>query len=243
MGDQMVAGRFIDYMSSVADGEIDPVMGTYPGIESPRWFDPSRFPVCAELEKRFNMIVDELREISAEAFFPESETDAVPRQGDWRILPVYAMGHRYEHTARSLPTIVDIVENLGGITTLGGAVFVSRLPAGASVGSHRGPTNTRVRCHLGVQIPSGDCGIEVDGERRVWDEGQCLMLNDHLVHSVWNNTEKERIVLVLDVWHPDLTATERKLLAGLHVYASVQAGAISKWRADFRNVRASPSPA
>jgi aspartate beta-hydroxylase len=243
MSFQLVAGRFVDYMSSVADGEIDPVMGTYPGIENPRWFDPSHFPVCAELEKRFNTVADEFREISAEAFFPDSERDAVPRYGDWRILPVYAMGHKYGGTARFLPTIVDIVENLGAMTTLGGAVFVSRLPAGASVGSHRGPTNTRARCHLGLKIPSGDCGIEVDGERRVWTEGQCLMLNDHLTHRVWNNTEEERIVLVLDVWHPDLTATERKLLAGLHVYASVQACAISKWQADFRDMRATPAPA
>jgi aspartyl/asparaginyl beta-hydroxylase (cupin superfamily) len=52
---------------------------------------------------------------------------------------------------------------------------------------HREPsraTNTRVRCHLGIQIPSGDCGIEVGGERGTWQTRACLVLNDHLEHSV-----------------------------------------------------------
>lgn len=242
VGDQLIPERFVEYMSSVADQKIDPVMGTYPGVDNSPWFD-SQFPVCAELEARYTTIVDELRRIPAEAFFPESEKDAVPRQGDWRILSLFAMGQRHEEPARLLPTVVDIIKNFDGMTTLGGAAFVSRLPAGAKVEPHRGPTNTRLRCHLGIKIPDGDCGIEVGGERRVWTQGKCLMLNDHLTHSVWNNTDEERIVLVLDVWHPDLTPVERKLLAGLHVYAAVQADAISTWQAAFRDVRATPPSA
>jgi aspartyl/asparaginyl beta-hydroxylase (cupin superfamily) len=49
-------------------------------------------------------------------------------------------------------------------------------------------------------------------------------------HNVWNRTEADRIVLIVDVWHPDLTAEERTLLTGLHVYADVQSQAISTWR-------------
>lgn len=56
------------------------------------------------------------------------------------------------------------------------------------------------------------------------------MLNDHLEHSAWNRTTTERIVLVIDVWHPDLTEIEKTLLSGLHVYADVQSQAISTWR-------------
>lgn len=241
MEDRLVPGRFIDYMSSVADGEIDPVVGTYPGIENARWFDSARFPICRELEQRFQAIAKEIADLPGEVFFPDSERDAVPRRGNWETLTVYAMGHRYEEAARLLPTTVGLIENFGGVTTMGGGAFVSRLPPGASIESHRGPTNTRVRCHLGIDIPSGDCGIEVGGEVRGWTEGRCLMLNDHLPHRVWNHTDEERVVLVLDVWHPELTAVERTLLEGLHVYSSVQAEPITKWLADFRSVRLPPT--
>jgi aspartyl/asparaginyl beta-hydroxylase (cupin superfamily) len=237
MANQLIPERFVNYMSGLATGDIDPVMGTYPGIENAHWFDPGKFPMCAELEANFGVIEDEIRSIPQEMFFPDSEGDAIPRDGDWRILPVFAMGEIHQTAAHLLPTVVEIVRKLDGITTLGGVVFVSRLPAGASVGSHVGPTNTRARCHLGVHIPTGDCGIEVAGERRSWIQGRCLMLNDHLEHRVWNYTDQERIVLVLDTWHPDLTVAERRMLAGLQTYAQVQAGAISKWQADFFRVR------
>ena len=44
-------------------------------------------------------------------------------------------------------------------------------------------------------------------ERR-WEVGKALLFDDAFVHSVWNETDKERAVLLCDIWHPDLSADE-----------------------------------
>jgi aspartyl/asparaginyl beta-hydroxylase (cupin superfamily) len=220
--------RFAKYLSSVASGDVDPVVGTYPDIDNSRWFDPDRFPICSSLEEHFPEIKREILALTPAVYYQDSEQ--IPRSGQWGIFPVLAMARKNSANASLLPITTDIAESHGAITTLTGGILVSRLKPGTVIATHRGPSNTRIRCHLGIQVPSGDCGIEVDGEKRGWQEGTCLMLNDHLDHNVWNRTEDERIVLIVDVWHPDLTAAEKTLITGLHVYADVQSQAISTWR-------------
>jgi aspartate beta-hydroxylase len=220
--------RFANYLSSIASGVTDPVMGTYPDIDNSRWYDPRHFSMCVALEENFAEIKREILALPSRIFYPESEQ--VPTSGEWTIFPLLVMAQENSANAALLPVTMDIAVSHGAIQTITGAIFVSRLQPGTVIASHRGPTNTRIRCHLAIQIPSGDCGIEVGGERRTWHEGACLMLNDHLEHSVWNRTETARIVLVVDVWHPDLTEVEKTLLTGLHVYGDVQSRAITTWR-------------
>jgi hypothetical protein len=220
--------RFIKYMSSIATGVTDPVISTYPDIDNSPWFDPGRFPICAALEESFAEVKREVLALPRGNFYQDSEQ--IPGAGEWNICPLMVMARKNSTIAALLPTTMGIAESHGAIQTLTGGMFVSILKPGTIIAGHRGPTNTRIRCHLGIQIPSGDCGIEVAGERRSWQEGACLTLNDHLEHSAWNRTDAERIILVVDVWHPDLTEVEKTLLSGLHVYADVQSQAISTWR-------------
>jgi aspartyl/asparaginyl beta-hydroxylase (cupin superfamily) len=94
---------------------------------------------------------------------------------------------------------------------------------------HTGPTNLRLRCHLGLSIPDGDCGLTVAGETRRWREGTCLVFDDSLEHTAWNHTEAPRVVLIVDLWHPDLTPEEIAYLEGLHRFASYQAVSLSRY--------------
>ena len=91
---------------------------------------------------------------------------------------------------------------------------------------HLGPTNMRLRCHLGINIPEGDCGLTVGGETRRWREGECLVFDDSLLHESWNRTEQARVVLIVDLWHPDLTPAEIAYLEGLHRFAAYQAASL-----------------
>ena len=50
----------------------------------------------------------------------------------------------------------------------------------------------------------------VNGETRAWEEGRCLVFDDSFVHSVSHNGSAARIVLIVDVWHPDLTEAARR---------------------------------
>jgi aspartyl/asparaginyl beta-hydroxylase (cupin superfamily) len=87
-------------------------------------------------------------------------------------------------------------------------------------------------------VPEGDCAIRVGHETRRWEEGRCLIFDDHFEHEAWNHTQEERIVLIVDLWHPDLTATEVELLTGLQEYALAHAHRLGRyWSANVEAAR------
>ncbi len=88
-------------------------------------------------------------------------------------------------------------------------------------------------------MPDGDCAIRVGEEVRRWQQGQCLVFDDYFEHEAWNRTGEDRIVLIVDLWHPGLTATEVRLLEGLHRYAYGHAGRLNHyWAANAAAARA-----
>jgi aspartate beta-hydroxylase len=46
-------------------------------------------------------------------------------------------------------------------------------------------------------------------------EGECLIFDDSFEHEAWHKGDGTRIVLVFDVWHPDLTDKEVQFLSFL----------------------------
>ncbi len=41
---------------------------------------------------------------------------------------------------------------------------------------------------------------------RTWEEGKVIVFDDSFEHEVWNDSKQERIVLLLNFWHPDLSS-------------------------------------
>jgi aspartyl/asparaginyl beta-hydroxylase (cupin superfamily) len=60
---------------------------------------------------------------------------------------------------------------------------------------------------MGVIIPD-DCAIRVAEETRGWQEGRVVLFDDSFEHEVWNRSERERTVLIFEVWHPALEPAE-----------------------------------
>ena len=90
----------------------------------------------------------------------------------------------------------------------------SVLTPGTHILPHRGVTNTRVVCHLPLVVPE-DCALVVGGETHVWREGEAVAFDDTYEHEAWNRGSRTRVVLIVDVWNPHLTAAERDALATL----------------------------
>ena len=68
----------------------------------------------------------------------------------------------------------------------------------------------RLRIHLGLKIPRKECGIEIGGNQLSWSEGEVLIIDDSFEHFVWNDSQEERTIFILDIPHPDLTDLERE---------------------------------
>jgi aspartyl/asparaginyl beta-hydroxylase (cupin superfamily) len=74
--------------------------------------------------------------------------------------------------------------------------------------------NCRLICHLPLIVPP-DCRFRVGNEVREWEEGKLLIFDDTIEHEAWNESDEDRIVLIFDIWRPELTEQERFELTAL----------------------------
>jgi aspartate beta-hydroxylase len=219
--------RFLEYVESFDQNHASPRMRVYPGLRSTPWHDPSLFPIVANLEREFEGIRREILALNGPDFQPESEN--IRRTGSWDVSFFYELGKKNVENCARCPLIMTIVETHNTIRSLAGLIYVSRMSPGTHIAPHQASTNMRVRCHLAIQVPPGDCALQVGGETRPWIEGKCSVFDDHFRHEAWNYTSGERIVLIVDLWNPDLSPKEIALLEGMHRYASAYARHLNRY--------------
>jgi aspartyl/asparaginyl beta-hydroxylase (cupin superfamily)/Flp pilus assembly protein TadD len=215
------------FVNSFIGNHANPRMGAYPGLRSEAFHDSTRLPGPLALERDFEAIRAELLALQASEF--QEEAEGLKERGTWDVFLFYERGRKNVENCSRCPTIARVIESQNTVRTQAGLLYASKLNPGTHIKAHRGPTNLRLRCHLGIQIPTGDCGLKVDGETRHWQEGKCLVFDDSLEHEAWNYGSMPRIVLIIDFWHPDLTATEITFLEGLHRFADYHALVLNRY--------------
>lgn len=70
------------------------------------------------------------------------------------------------------------------------------------------------RAHLGLVV-NADARIRVGNETRRWVEGRFIILDDSFEHEVWHEGDGVRLILIVDMWHPDLTAAQKNSLSSI----------------------------
>jgi aspartyl/asparaginyl beta-hydroxylase (cupin superfamily) len=181
----------------------------YPGLTAQPWHDPRQFPIATALEKAADEIAAELRGLNTKQFLDEAEQ--IARVGRWSVLFLAQRGVKCDDVCSMCPATASVLDAHQDETLLAGVTYFSCLDPGTHVAPHRGPTNTRLRCHLGIEVPD-DCGLKVGGIAGAWERGRCVVFDDSFVHEVWNRSPSRRVVLIVDIWHPELTRDEIALL-------------------------------
>jgi beta-hydroxylase len=84
------------------------------------------------------------------------------------------------------------------------SAFFSIHTPGTHLPRHYGPTNGMITCHLGLQVPedSHGCRISIDDKDYNWEPGRFLVFDDTYYHEVWNDTDEDRVVLLMHVERP-----------------------------------------
>lgn len=219
--------RFHRYIDTLAEGDAAASGLIYPDLASDPWLDAGVFELVAYLESHYDAIRHETLSLNPSSFHRESER--IQRSGDWDVAFFYERGRRRNEVCAACPVTTRGIEGHGAILTMAGLAYISRMRAGTHIRAHTGPTNLRVRCHLGIRVPDGDCAIRVENDARRWEEGKCVVFNDHFEHEAWNRTDQDRVVLIVDLWHPGLSGTEVSLLEGLHRYALSHARKLNRY--------------
>jgi len=52
-------------------------------------------------------------------------------------------------------------------------------------------------------------------EEQAWEEGRLMVFDDSIEHEAWNDSDAERIVLLFEIWRPELDERERAEVSAL----------------------------
>ena len=201
-------------------------------LQRPIWYEPGlgtrpvwrldQFP--GPLQQRLAGLAADWRELQTEAErlvrhhnwtlggWTAGEQE-LERGGGWHQLVLSGQGYPAPSAAicTAAPRLCALPDLLQGDRQTFGQVKLSVLAGPMRVAAHCGQTNTRLRVHLPLLVPSDPPPrLRVADQTLTWTEGELLVFDDSFEHEVWHESSQARIVLILDLNHPDLTPATKE---------------------------------
>jgi len=168
--------------------------------------DPAQFPFVKGLESSATGMRRELDAVLEHRALHPSFHEISPDQRSitsddrWKTFFLYGFGHRSDDNCARCPLTAAALASIPGLVT----AFFSILSPGKHIPQHRGVYKGLVRVHLGLKVPAlaERCRMQIGGTMMSWQSGKAFVFDDTYPHEVWNGTEEERVVLLLDVLRP-----------------------------------------
>ena len=209
----------------------------YPGLEEREYHPRRRFPWLAEVEAAAPAIRAELEALMQSqraelvpyiqygAHEPLAQWRALNHNPDWTAIHLLQRGTRIAQNADACPTTMALLARLPQPDIPGASAnaMFSLLAPRTTIPAHVGVNNTRLLCHLPLIVPQG-CWFRVGAETRFWQEGQAFIFDDTCEHEAANPSDQLRVVLIFDIWHPDLTPPEQDAVRALIIAEGGQKG-------------------
>ena len=210
----------------------EPTLYYFPELPPVQYFEREDFAWAGTVEAATDVIREELQTMLAgdrTGFLPYIRSEAnQPRdhplldRPDWSALFFCENGQMNEAVIARCPRTWEVMRQLPlpMIDKAGPSVMFSLLKPHTRIPAHTGTHNTRLICHLPLIVPP-HCGFRVGNETREWEVGKLIIFDDTIEHEAWNDSAEERVVLIFDVWRPELSEQERREVTAL--FAASQA--------------------
>ncbi len=208
----------------------------FPGLTARMRYDPAEFDWVPRLEAAYPIIKAELLQALElnQGFQPYVPAEKQGKErwlvkGDhgvvfandrdapsmWNVMYLYMGGPVAENRALC-PRTVEILESIPRFNRRAPSVF-SALHPGAHIAPHHGPRNGLLRVHLPLLAPER-CFLNVGSELFSWQDGKVEIFDDSFSHQAWNLSDRTRIVLHFDIYHPGWTDEEVERLDEIDRY-------------------------
>merc|ERR1711904_411321 len=86
------------------------------------------------------------------------------------------------------------------------------MPPKSNIKAHSDNVNFVLTSHLGVEIPGGQCDLTVGNQTMEWRNGKVLLFDTSILHKAENRADRTRYILMLRIYHPELSQLERSAL-------------------------------
>lgn len=182
----------------------------------PAFFNRDELPWLKPIEENYSVIKNELLQLVQDEknlipYFNKTLTEKLT----WKIFPLLVWERKYVSNIAKCPKTYELLNKCPGLLSASFSV----LDPHTDIKPHYGDSNIMYRCHLGLIIPAGfpECGIEVKGEQRGWEEGKAFAFCDAHFHRAWNKTDSRRVVLIFDVLRPQFADRKEEIVSRVKV--------------------------
>ncbi|MEH6789501.1 aspartyl/asparaginyl beta-hydroxylase domain-containing protein [Parasphingorhabdus sp.] len=200
-----------------------PSLFYYPGMPQREFYERSEFPWLAEMEAAIPAMQDELRQVidRTREFDPYVQGQPNrPRPNNpllddpsWGAHYFWKDGVEITDNSRHCPATMAALAAapIPVIQERSPMALYSVLEPGTHIAPHFGMLNTRLICHIPLILPP-ECGLRVGSETRAWKAGEALIFDDSFEHEAWNRSDQRRVILLFEIWRPEISEAERGAL-------------------------------
>lgn len=213
----------------------------FPGLPQIQFYDRERFPWLDRVEAATEDIRGELLEVMKdESSFkpyvqsdpkrPYKEQDGLADNPDWGAFYLWKNGELVPENAGRCPGTLEALADapIPRIANRSPSILFSLLRPGARIPPHCGLVNTRLICHLPLVVPGG-CSFRVGNEVREWQEGKAWAFDDTIEHEAWNASDRTRVILLFEIWRPELSPEEQGLVSAMFAAIDAVSGVLPAW--------------
>lgn len=211
----------------------------YPGLRELEFHDRALFawieplealtdPIASELDRVANAAeADLVPYVQYAASEPLAQWRALNYSRDWTAIHLLQRGALLEANSSHCPQTLDFLGTLPQplIAGCGANAMFSLLAPQTAIPPHTGVANFRLVCHLPLVVPDG-CWFRVGEDRREWRRGEAWVFDDTIEHEAMNPTDQLRVIMIFDIWHPDLSPAEQAAISATVGAASMPAGTL-----------------
>ena len=200
----------------------------YPGLPQIQFYERSQFDWIAGIEEQTDQIRKELTAVMNDPsrFSPYVKSDnkhlgrndqGLDDNDDWSALYLWDHSRLVPENAPLFPNTLKALEAapLPDIARQAPMALFSKLAPATRIPAHNGLLNTRLICHLPLIVPENCGALRVGNEERPWVEGEMLIFDDTIEHEAWNDSDQERVILLFEIWRPEIREEERGLITAL----------------------------
>ena len=206
----------------------EPTHFHFPGLTQREFHPRTAHPWLADFEAATAAIRDEMLGVMKskraelvpylqyQAHEPLAQWRDLNRNPDWTAIHLLKDGERIEANAAQCPVTMKLLEKVPQPAIPGASptALFSLLAPNTAIPPHVGVNNARLLCHLPLVVPEG-CWFRVGAETRFWREGEAFVFDDTMEHEAANPSDQLRVVMIFDLWHPDLVPVERDAISAL----------------------------
>ncbi|MFZ5668909.1 MAG: aspartyl/asparaginyl beta-hydroxylase domain-containing protein [Pseudomonadota bacterium] len=199
----------------------------FPELPQIQFYDRERFPWLDAVEAATPAIQAELAGVlrdhpvftpylQSQPDRPKDDAHVLLDNPDWGAFYLWREGAPVPENAARCPATLAALEDapLDLIPGRAPSVLFSLLRPGAHIPPHHGFVNTRLICHLPLIVPEG-CSFRVGNETRAWEVGKAWVFDDTIEHEAWNRSNETRVILLFEIWRPELSDEERALVTAM----------------------------